>query len=296
MVELGDVEAILFPVLLGPIPKADTSSLRTPLQVLHDPESRLAAAFDLAQGGLIVVGPDGRVEAVLSLDELTAAVECAREIHGRSKLAVIRDGAPVLIIPGVLEAKLCARLITYWEAGEKLHDRVASGQDAADAGYTRVKRRSDVVVTDKPLFELLQARLLSRVLPAMRRAYGFEAASFEALRVGCYDGAAGGHFARHRDNSTLYTAHRRFAMSLNLNTGAYEGGQLRFPEFGRQLYEAPAGGAVIFSCFLLHEALPVTHGRRFAVFTFFTDAAGAARERKLKDEEMAKGRQGFAMR
>ena len=47
-------------------------------------------------------------------------------------------------------------------------------------------------------------------------------------------------------------------MTLNLNTGGYEGGALWFPEFGRQLYAPEAGGAVVFSCSLLHEALPVT--------------------------------------
>ena len=58
--------------------------------------------------------------------------------------------------------------------------------------------------------------------------------------------------------------------SLNLNTGDYEGGHIRFPEFGQQLYQPPRGGGIVFSCSLLHEALPVTKGRRFALFTFFT--------------------------
>ncbi len=70
-------------------------------------------------------------------------------------------------------------------------------------------------------------------------------------------------------------------MSLNLNTGEYAGGRLRFGEFGPEEYEPEAGGAAIFCCDLLHEAMPVTRGRRFAVFTFFTDAEGAEREREL---------------
>jgi hypothetical protein len=43
-------------------------------------------------------------------------------------------------------------------------------------------------------------------------------------------------------------------------------------------YRPPAGGGVVFSCSLLHEALPVTEGRRFGLFTFFTDAEGGKRE------------------
>ena len=69
-----------------------------------------------------------------------------------------------------------------------------------------------------------------------------------------------------------------------------------FAEFGRERYEAEAGGAVIFSCNLLHEALPVTRGRRFAVFTFFADAAGAALERQTMERERAAGRQGVSLR
>ena len=50
-------------------------------------------------------------------------------------------------------------------------------------------------------------------------------------------------------------------MTINLNADDYEGGDLRFPEFGPRTYRAPTGGAVVFSCSLLHEATPVTRGR-----------------------------------
>jgi predicted 2-oxoglutarate/Fe(II)-dependent dioxygenase YbiX len=53
------------------------------------------------------------------------------------------------------------------------------------------------------------------------------------------------------------------------------GGELRFPEFGPRSYRAPSGGAVVFSCSLLHEVLPVTAGRRFAFLPFLYDEAAA---------------------
>ena len=71
---------------------------------------------------------------------------------------------------------------------------------------------------------------------------------------------------------------------------------MRFAEYGRQLYAPGIGGAVIFSCSLLHEALPVTSGRRFALFSFLCDEAGAAAERKLIAAERAAGREGVTMR
>ena len=71
-------------------------------------------------------------------------------------------------------------------------------------------------------------------------------------------------------------------MTVNLNAGEYEGGDLVFPEYGRVTYRAPTGGAVVFSCSLLHEARPVTQGRRYAFLPFLYDEA-AARQREANN-------------
>jgi predicted 2-oxoglutarate/Fe(II)-dependent dioxygenase YbiX len=120
-------------------------------------------------------------------------------------------------------------------------------------------------------------------VPEIQKAFQFRVSRIERHMVACYSAADGGHFRAHRDNTTKGTAHRRFAVSLNLNTGEYEGGKLRFPEFGRHLYEAPAGGAVVFSCSLLHEATAVTSGQRYAYLPFlYDDAAAKVREANLQ--------------
>jgi predicted 2-oxoglutarate/Fe(II)-dependent dioxygenase YbiX len=93
--------------------------------------------------------------------------------------------------------------------------------------------------------------------------------------VSRYDAKEGGFFKAHRDNTTKGTAHRKFAVTINLNAEQYEGGDLRVPEFGQQAYRAPTGGAVVFSCSLLHEALPVTKGTRYAYLPFLYDEEGA---------------------
>ena len=92
--------------------------------------------------------------------------------------------------------------------------------------------------------------------------------------VSCYDAADGAVFHPHRDSTTQGTAHRKFACSINLNAG-FEGGDLRFAEYGRKTYRPPPGGAVVFSCAMLHEATRVTAGRRYAFLPFFYDEAGA---------------------
>ena len=85
-------------------------------------------------------------------------------------------------------------------------------------------------------------RIHDRLVPEIFKAFQFKATRIERYIVACYEAETGGHFRAHRDNTTKGTAHRRFAVSLVLNTGEFEGGNLRFPEFGRQTYCPPAGG------------------------------------------------------
>lgn len=189
--------------------------------------------------------------------------------------------APVLIIPRVFEPALCRHLIDYYEAG-----------GAADSGFMREidgktvglydyshKRRSDKIIDDEQLRNACMARIHRRVAPELQRAFQFNATRIERHIVACYDSADAAHFQPHRDNTTRGTAHRRFAVSLVLNTGEFEGGEVRFPEFGRQSYSPPAGGAVVFSCSLLHEATRVTAGKRYCYLPFlYDDAAARIRE------------------
>ncbi|MBD0274572.1 MAG: 2OG-Fe(II) oxygenase, partial [Acetobacteraceae bacterium] len=128
----------------------------------------------------------------------------------------------------------------------------------------------------------LRARIQRRLVPEIAKAFQFTATRIERYIVACYDAAEGGHFRAHRDNTTKGTAHRRFAVSINLNDG-YDGGELWFPEFGPRRYRPPAGGAVVFSCSLLHEATPVTRGARYATLPFLYDDAAA----RLREQNQA---------
>lgn len=190
-------------------------------------------------------------------------------------MEVIRDSlAPVLLIKNIVDAETCRALIAYWEAGTRFQGTVSTGRTARQNDPT-AKIREDVMVGPSPLLETIKRAVVQNVIPAVRTAFQFEITQFETFRVGCYDAAQGGFFRAHRDNTSPFTRHRNFALTLNLNTGEYTGGQLRFPDFASPPFEAPAGGGVVFSCSLLHEALPVTAGRRFGLFGFFFDEAGA---------------------
>jgi predicted 2-oxoglutarate/Fe(II)-dependent dioxygenase YbiX len=144
------------------------------------------------------------------------------------------------------------------------------------------KSRRDCVIADKGLQERARMRVVRSIVPQIAKAYQFNATRIERYMIGCYTEADRGFFNRHRDNTTRGTAHRRFAVSVVLNDD-YEGGELRFPEFGPTRYKPPAGGAVVFSCSLMHEVVPVTKGERFVFVPFlYDDAAAKIRDRNLK--------------
>lgn len=197
--------------------------------------------------------------------------------------------APVLVLPRVFEPDLCRTLIDLYEE----RGGAASGFMQQRGGQTvgvmddSFKRRRDLNLEAEAEWEPLRRAILTRVgrrvVPAVWQAFGLRLTRIERYLIACYDAQEGGFFRGHRDNTTLGTAHRRFAVTINLNADEYEGGDLRFPEFGSRTYRAPTGGAVVFGCGLLHEATPVTRGRRYACLPFLYDEEGAAiRERNRK--------------
>jgi peroxiredoxin/predicted 2-oxoglutarate/Fe(II)-dependent dioxygenase YbiX len=183
--------------------------------------------------------------------------------------------APVLMAPRVFEPELCERLIALHQAdGGRFTGVMRDEGDRTVAVMDELKKRRDVLVADPELQALLRDRLERRLFPMIARGLGFDVTHIERYVVSCYDAADGAVFHPHRDSTTFGTAHRKFACSINLN-GDFEGGDLRFPEFGPRTYRPPPGGAVVFSCALLHEVTQVTAGRRYAFLPFFYDEAGA---------------------
>lgn len=193
--------------------------------------------------------------------------------------------APVLVTPRIFSPQLCQALIAYYQRQGGQESGFMREQDgrtvlATDSSF---KRRRDQVILDEALQGAVLFGIRERLAPEIYKAFQFQVTRIERHIVACYDSADQGFFRPHRDNTTKGTAHRKFAVSLNLNTGEYEGGCLRFPEFGRQTYSAPLGGALVFSCSLLHEATPVASGRRYAYLPFlYDDEAAQIREQNQR--------------
>jgi predicted 2-oxoglutarate/Fe(II)-dependent dioxygenase YbiX len=197
--------------------------------------------------------------------------------------------APVLVLPNVFEEDLCRRLIDLYEA-----DGGAESGFMQDVGGKTMlvhdhnhKRRRDYIIEDDVLQRTLMGRIQRRVVPEVRKVHQFKVTRMERYIVSCYRAEDSGHFRAHRDNTTLGTAHRRFAVSVNLNA-EFEGGEIGFPEYGPRRFKPPPGGAVVFSCSLLHAVSKVTSGQRYAFLPFLYDDA-AAKIREENDKYLNQG-------
>lgn len=217
--------------------------------------------------------------------DIVAALDRLAGLPPPGRFAGVELQAPILLLPGVFEPEFCARLVALYETHGGAESGVMRDVDGKTVGVmdARQKRRKDHMIEDQGLIGEIQARFMRRVVPEIRKAHQFQITRMERYLVACYAAEDGGHFAPHRDNTTHGTAHRRFAVSVNLNDD-FDGGEVSFPEYGRRGFKAPPGGAVVFSCSLLHAVSRVTAGRRYAFLPFLYDDAAA----KLREANMAK--------
>lgn len=236
-----------------------------PTTLILDPNLRVLGRITLADGA---AHAQALLEIVPRLPRMPAATPAAMQ-------------APILVVPRVFEPEFCRHLIGLYEASggeESGFVRDENGRTTLVVDHTH-KRRQDYTIAEESVRNAARARIRRRLLPEIQKAFQYGVTRMERYIVCCYDAGTGGYFRPHRDNTTKGTAHRRFAVTLNLNAEEFEGGELRFPEYGTHLYKPPTGGAVVFSCSLLHEAMPVTKGRRYVFLPFlYDDAAAAVRE------------------
>ncbi len=286
--------AVSFDPRDGADPAAREETRRLPTYIrFHDPDLALGKLYGL-------LPPEARPGAMPEWQPVSFVLDERLRIYGvlqnlpaaehlaalqRLLAALPRPGgpirqegwAPVLAVPRIFEPALCRRLIDSYETGGGRPSGFMRDRDGRTIGVLdeTFKRRRDSTIEEAALRQACRARIARRLVPEIERAFQFKATQIERDIVARYDAEEGGFFRPHRDNTTRATQHRRFAVTVNLNPADYEGGDLRFPEYGPAGYRATLGGAVVFSCSLLHEALPVTRGRRYCYLPFLYDAVGA---------------------
>lgn len=258
------------------------------LLVFHDQSNGLHDIFGVsgasreaqsgsAKAGWFLIDPMMRIMAIFPPEETDEALNALQQTVDPLMHAGIATPAPVMVVPRVFEPGFCEALLDYYatQGGEP------SGVTRERDGKTLVelddsaKKRFDCMIEDDALRQAAMHRIYWRLAPQIEKAFQFKVTRMERYIVCCYDAKSGGYFKAHRDNTTKGTAHRRFAVSINLNAEDFDGGGVVFPEYSDTVYSPPTGGALIFSCSVLHEALPITGGKRFAFLPFLYDDAAA---------------------
>jgi len=260
---------------------------------LWDFDLSLARKYEVAVAGsnnyaaqTLILDPAMRILAIVPFDDqMESHVSRVFDILAQwPPVTSMTNFAPVIEAPFVFEPDLCRTLMALYDqhGGQSIGVLRDVGGQTVKIDDGREKRRKDYIVDQEPLQNAIADRLRRRVFPEIQKAFQFNSTQIERYIVSCYDAQTGGFFRAHRDNTTSGSAHRRFAVTINLNTEDYDGGELRFPEYGFRTYKPPTGSAIVFSCSLLHEVRPVTRGRRFAFLPFiYDDAAAIVRQQNL---------------
>src|SRR4051812_28871645 len=239
-----------------------------------DAEGTVASLFGVSgQARLVLIAPNRHL-AYLGDDAGAAQAALARIAAARAP-AVMTAHPPVLITPDVLSRAECQKLINIFAMqGQTFVEPGHGTLPPGNADYKQKipeygrKDRIDHWIRQPETNAFIDDRLNRRLIPEIQKCFQYKVTRREAYRIGSYEGERGGELHGHRDNTKAMVAHRRFACSINLNTEQFEGGELRYPEFGNQLYRPETGAAITFSCSLLHEPMHVTKGRRFVLLAF----------------------------
>lgn len=250
----------------------DASDVPAGWDVATDPEGKTAAGYGLAgQVQAVLLAPNRHVAAVgTDVVALAAALDRIAARHGS-----IATHPPILILPDVFSRHDCQRLINVFAMQGQTFLEPGHGAPPADIGDYKMripeygrKDRIDHWIMQADTNAFIDDRLRRRLFPEVLKCFQYRITRREGYRIGCYEGERGGELHGHRDNTKPNVAHRRFACSINLNTEQFEGGGIRFPEFGDQDYRPETGAAIVFSSSLLHEPLHVVKGKRFVLLAF----------------------------
>ncbi len=272
----ADNGARVFAVTLD---KADAiSSLALNFPVLMDRNEKVFSNFTAPRDrpSTVVLRRNHHVAGILNGEtkaQAVAALSLVEAMAWERQTVSMHMHPPALLIPEAFSRNDCARLIEIFETRGQTFVDPQPVRDFLNGTDFKMRipehgreDRIDHFFFEKSTIAFLSNRL-NRIVPEIVKAFHYRVTKYETLRVACYKGHRAGRTHGHRDNNPP-TPYRRFAMSINLNTEDFTGGELRFPEFGDQRYRPKSGTAIVFSSSLLHEALHVTSGCRFVFLAF----------------------------
>jgi hypothetical protein len=228
---------------------------------------------------LLVIGPNLHVIDIIRAARPPESIaKVLDELDRRASGQGLNSPAPhppVLAVPDVFSPADSAHLMSIFNTrGQEFVEpgHLALGNRTTDCKM-RIpdlgrRDRIDHWVVESDTQALITDRLRRRLFPEIQKAFNYQVTRHERYRLARYEGERGGEQMGHRDNTDPTVAHRRFAVTINLNAEDYEGAELRFPEYSDQLYKPASGTAIVFSCSLLHEVVGMRSGSRFAMLAF----------------------------
>ena len=189
-----------------------------------------------------------------------------------------RSPFDLYIIRNFFDAETCLQIIEEMRQSSLAPaPTYGKGDSSVDE---RVRRVNQASVTQESV--AFVGYRLEKQRAAMARHFGIGLASFEEPQFLCY--RVGDFFVAHQDGNTglvnLDTDRsRRVSVSVFLNNQSaesqpetYSGGSLVFSDWRTQSREevlGEAGMLVAFPSETTHEVIPVTHGERYAVVTWY---------------------------
>ena len=199
----------------------------------------------------------GVVSFLLDADQRVVAIRGAEPGHAAWALATLWEqpqpepltlstAAPVLVMPAVLDGRLCGRLLEQLDAAGASAEGAAIGEEELSAEVGQV--------------------MLRRIGPEVEKVFDFEDIVIEEVKIrrdlaGAEAGPRAG-IERRREIADSVGAERRFALLLDLDAHAYEDGGFGFPEYGPHAYRPGTGAALIYSAAILAEIRPLSSGKR----------------------------------
>ena len=204
---------------------------------------RGAAKFEMTGVVSFLVDADQRVVALRGPEPGHAAWALATLWEQpQPEPLMLSVGAPVLVMPAILDARLCTRLLEQLEAAGASAEGAAIGEAELAAEIGPV--------------------MLRRIGPEVEKVFDFEDIVIEDVKVRRDLAGAEAGVERRHDIVDIVGVERRFTLLLDLNAEAYDGGGFAFPEYAPHVYRPRTGGALIYSAALLAEIRPPSSGKR----------------------------------
>jgi predicted 2-oxoglutarate/Fe(II)-dependent dioxygenase YbiX len=275
-----DAHCAFFGVLKHPQLIASAVNSPPGIRWFLDPEGDLFRESGMSlnghgdRSGWFVLDPGLRVMKTAPLSDSARIMTFVRDLPSVDDHAGTRIHAPVLVVPRVLEPELCAELIAMHRDGQAIQgpliDHTDDGEMSKPYIDTDYRSTEQVRVDDPDLKARIEDRVRRRLAPEVFRSLRYHVGEIESYLVIAYDASDNGRFRVHRDNLPPLQR-RQFTFAINLNSEDYDGGELRFPEYGTETFRPPTGGAIVFASSLLHEVTLLTSGQRYVIVAFFVD-------------------------